>query len=458
MKKQFLFFLTLGMLFSLSAQVPSYVPTKGLVGWWPFNGNANDESGNGNNGTVNGATLVVDRLGNTNKAYNFNGTSNYIEIADNSSLDFVNSYSISVWVKISDYSLNQNATYPQRTMISKPRPSSPNVTTGMAFRVLEGAPYWNNNSKSYVSAWTNTTVNNGIGTSDSVQLSIWCNLVFTYDGTVAKLFKNGVKMNSVSASYSLLNTAESLFFGKEHSSNTNNARWFKGQLDDIGLWNRALDSNEIMNLYKSCTKTETHPSDLSVVTTKNAIFNAKHTDSTYTAIWQSKHVDMPWNNLVSNNTYTLKNKTLTIKNVTVSNHNQKIRVIYKNQNCLDTSTTATLSILDTCINSVYDTIAVLDTLIINAKLTGTTPLQTNLIKVYPNPAKDYLVLDFGNYTSMSGYEVIIIDASGKSVYSSIIKKQLESIDINTWSGTGIYFIRIFDKQGNRIENKKIIIQ
>jgi len=42
---------------ALHAQVPSYVPTNGLVGWWPFNGNANDESGNGNNGTVNGATV-----------------------------------------------------------------------------------------------------------------------------------------------------------------------------------------------------------------------------------------------------------------------------------------------------------------------------------------------------------------------------------------------------------------
>jgi hypothetical protein len=38
------------------AQVPSYVPTNGLVGYWPFNGNANDASGNGYNGTVNGAT------------------------------------------------------------------------------------------------------------------------------------------------------------------------------------------------------------------------------------------------------------------------------------------------------------------------------------------------------------------------------------------------------------------
>ena len=46
-----------------AAQVPSYVPTDGLVGWWPFNGNANDEIGNGNDGVVNGATLTEDRNG-----------------------------------------------------------------------------------------------------------------------------------------------------------------------------------------------------------------------------------------------------------------------------------------------------------------------------------------------------------------------------------------------------------
>ena len=67
--------LTLGQV-NLNAQnVPSYVPTNGLVGYWGFNGNANDESGNGNNGTVNGATLTTDRNGNANSAYSFNGTS-----------------------------------------------------------------------------------------------------------------------------------------------------------------------------------------------------------------------------------------------------------------------------------------------------------------------------------------------------------------------------------------------
>ncbi len=55
-------FILVGQL-QAQTQIPSYVPTNGLVGWWPFNGNANDESGNGNNGTVNGASLTSDRFG-----------------------------------------------------------------------------------------------------------------------------------------------------------------------------------------------------------------------------------------------------------------------------------------------------------------------------------------------------------------------------------------------------------
>ena len=117
-----------------------------------------------------------------------------------------------------------------------------------------------------------------------------------------------------------------------------------------------------------------------------------------------------------------------------------------------------LTVNDTCITNVYDTIAVQDTLIINAKLTGTNPLKTNLIKVYPNPAKDYLVIDFGNYTSMAGYEINILDVTGKSVYSSAINKASETIDLNTWTGKGVYFIKIYDKQSQQIENRKIVIQ
>jgi hypothetical protein len=57
----------------IMAQVPSYLPTNGLVAYWPFNGNANDESGNGNNGINYGATATSDRNGNSNSALSFNG-------------------------------------------------------------------------------------------------------------------------------------------------------------------------------------------------------------------------------------------------------------------------------------------------------------------------------------------------------------------------------------------------
>ncbi|MDP4268861.1 MAG: hypothetical protein Q8909_01915, partial [Bacteroidota bacterium] len=47
-----------------SQSIPSYIPLNGLVAWWPFNGNSNDESGNGNNGLNAGASLTQDRFGN----------------------------------------------------------------------------------------------------------------------------------------------------------------------------------------------------------------------------------------------------------------------------------------------------------------------------------------------------------------------------------------------------------
>ena len=97
MKKHLTFTLALLTLIcsSAHAQLPSYLPADGLVGWWPFNGNANDESGNGNDGVVNGATLAEDRLGNSSKAYSFDGVNDFIGM-DGSNLSST-SFSLSGW-------------------------------------------------------------------------------------------------------------------------------------------------------------------------------------------------------------------------------------------------------------------------------------------------------------------------------------------------------------------------
>ena len=84
MNKLSLFLLCLFSTIQIFAQnnIPSYVPTNGLVAWYPFNGNANDESGSGNNGTVYGATLTTDRFGNSGKAYFFNTIPCYIDLPE----------------------------------------------------------------------------------------------------------------------------------------------------------------------------------------------------------------------------------------------------------------------------------------------------------------------------------------------------------------------------------------
>jgi hypothetical protein len=86
---------------TMAQTIPSYVPTNGLVGWWPFNGNANDESGNGNNGTVNGATLTTDRNGNSNTAYSFSDQAiENIDINQSISLNGIQSITISLWCNL----------------------------------------------------------------------------------------------------------------------------------------------------------------------------------------------------------------------------------------------------------------------------------------------------------------------------------------------------------------------
>jgi hypothetical protein len=72
---------------------------EGLVAYYPFSGNANDESGMGNNGTVSGALLTTDRTGRPDSAYSFDGLNDYVSITDSSSLDITEAISLVVWIK-----------------------------------------------------------------------------------------------------------------------------------------------------------------------------------------------------------------------------------------------------------------------------------------------------------------------------------------------------------------------
>jgi len=249
-----LFFSFLLFTFSLAstAQIPSYVPTNGLVGWWPFNGNANDESGNGNNGTVNGATLTSDRFGNTNRSYYFNGAnSNFIEIPSSTSLNSTNSnFTWSFWIKFS--SISNDGWYSNPGVISKTQ----NGTTCNGATLIEGGGRIA--AQNLMNCGTNM-INNGVGTNQITADNIWHHVVMTLrNGDSTKTFVDGIFQQS-----SIVDVTFSIYSNTPvRIGRPTDPYWksFTGNIDDIAIYNRALTQTEITQLYTS-TITPSTPED-----------------------------------------------------------------------------------------------------------------------------------------------------------------------------------------------------
>jgi hypothetical protein len=229
-------------------QLPSYLPSNGLVGWWTFNGNANDESGNGNNGVVNGATLTEDRFGNANATYSFNGSSDFIEVPYSSSLQFTNSFSINCWTRINDLSANERYYWKTRVIVGKPRSSQ---GTGFnLFSINENVPnYGGGMRNSYPDGYS-------VEADDTLGINEWTNLTLTYDGGTLKIYKNGILKNQQNCTLYLDPVELPIFFGKEFFGEADASRWFKGQIDDIAIYNRGLTQAEVAALY-TATATNT---------------------------------------------------------------------------------------------------------------------------------------------------------------------------------------------------------
>jgi len=240
----------LGMATSTMAQtVPSYVPTNGLVGWWPFNGNAQDESINTNDGTVNGATLTTDRFGNTNSAYSFDGVNDYILCSPNQINLNGNSFSWSLWLKKNNLAIG--ALFITQGSANTNYGFHLGFTTNSIFRF----GFYNNDLDANIS---NTDVNN------------WYFYSGTYDATInqRKLYINGV-LNTTDTPISDYLSSGDLFLGGTINKNGWAQSSFNGKLDDIGIWNRALTQQEITNLYNGgiCYQSVTVTDTLRINTT-----------------------------------------------------------------------------------------------------------------------------------------------------------------------------------------------
>jgi hypothetical protein len=203
---------------------------KGLVGHWDFNGNAKDSTPNANDGTVTGTTLTTDRKGAVNKAYSFNGANNdYIDAGNGASLRITGPITVEAWVKATT------------------------LTSGD--RIVERAQ-WSTRRGYYLAATSATAVKFTVHYNDAAYVSPtytlpigqWVHLVGIYDGSMVRIYANGVEQGTGVAGPSSIDdtaTTKKLFIGSNNGSDS----YWNGLIDDVRIYNRALSQTEITALY-----------------------------------------------------------------------------------------------------------------------------------------------------------------------------------------------------------------
>ena len=528
-----------------------------LVGYWPFCGNANDESGNGNDGVVNGATLAEDRFGNVGSAYSFDGNDG-ITMPPSDILNIgLSDFSISLFMKPSNSDGLKNIL--GKRYYSLGNGYSVYILNGRVFSDLLDA-----NSVTYP------------GSTNEVALNEWQHVCATFDRDGnSSIYLNGQLEGSlpISGESGDLSNSSELFIGYFAPVGPdcfNGCLFYEGSLDDIAIYNRALTPAEITQLYTTAEEpigecnliaSETQDTPVEVVGSAQMYVTLNATDNSMQ--WQTNAAGLGWMDVQDNNTYTgSQTQNLLISNATLANHEQPFRIIVTDGICNDTSDVALLLVNNTCtaydtitttvevfdtltienVVEVYDTLTIyntidifdttsvtvevfdtitnvidvfdtttiylqvdiFDTLFIDVydttyvqqtidvydttyvTLTDTTYIQVidtayvtvtdtlliditfvgfegqpswlNTVLVYPNPTSDHITIDYGNFALMAGYNTIITNAAGATVYSSAVNTQQATIDINAWGAAGVYYMSVYDVNGAVVAVRQIVLE
>lgn len=211
----------------------------GLVAHYAFDGNANDSSGNGLHGTVNGATLATDRFGQSNSAYSFNGNGNHILVSDSPLFAFgQNPYSISFW-----FNLNDTSTY--QPFIGQ---------WGDGHNERSFLAHYNYDNNGHIRLHEEDGVNfnysdlpHVISSGEWHQMSIVRELTGN-----TKIYLDALYIGSVANRFTIQDAVSPLFIGKD----PNVSQSYSGLLDDIRIYDSALSENEIGDSYNGTNISE----------------------------------------------------------------------------------------------------------------------------------------------------------------------------------------------------------
>lgn len=217
---------------------------RGIVAYYPFNGDANDSSGNGHNGIVYGAVQSTDRFGDPSGAYHFNGVdNNYVKIPYSPSFDLRSNYTLSTWV-YSEGCDTVCSVPGYVSIIAKRNPNPDNFPWDLAICYLN-----QHFKKLYLGRHLNTSQPNGESTPYSdgtITNYYWQQLAVTVKNDSVKFWINGILAGSSVFTIPSFENSADLMIGWDGYGIYDQVH---GSIDDIRIYNRALSEAEILGLY-----------------------------------------------------------------------------------------------------------------------------------------------------------------------------------------------------------------
>jgi hypothetical protein len=204
---------------------PIFPLQKGLVGWWLFDDRSGavlrDRSGKKNHGTLLTPTWVTARRG---SALSFNGTADYVSVANSASLNMTAAITVEAWIKPSVPNANEGY------IINKTASSN-----GYEFMLVQSGQIW-------MGIW-NASVTRGYTAASLIAWDTWIHIAWTYDSSTPAwaIYLNGVSRSVTGTPPSAIGTNTAILeIGRYLTS-----RWFKGLMGRVRIYNRALTAGEI---------------------------------------------------------------------------------------------------------------------------------------------------------------------------------------------------------------------
>lgn len=416
--------LPLSLVLSLNslAQVPGYVPTTDIIGWWPLNGNLIDSSSNTNDGSGNFFTYQADRFGAPGKACDFAVNNAYIRFS-NLPFNTNGTYTINYWMNLHSY---QDLDIIQDLHPSDECGAYPQI--------------WQKFDSLFIVKCGIVPSRMPLGSKTSF-LNKWTMLTQVVKSDSTFIYLNGTLQSKFPYTWSS-STAANLFMGNGYNFSQQYVTGSNVTIDDIGLWTRALTDCEITGLFQALSIARNPVAQTGVVGGNVSFSVATSNNASTTYQWQSNiGAGGAFIDLANGGQYSgVTNDTLVVSGLTAANKDQLFRCVVSQGACsITTSDSAAVKMNITGIHDHDDYIS--------------SVLEQNV----PNPVSGSTTINYYVPVLRGNAMITISDAGGRKVWSRNIDKAGKGqFTLNRQQlEKGVYFYSLII-DGRNISTKKMI--